>query len=178
MLAKIEVLLLTCNRSIATIIFIAYHHPKQTMSRFILIGPPKIGKSVAANRIADALGCANIKYEWDAVSHLPENTLAITNNPNWDRIPDITLLVVGSSETLHTLVDALERKPVIPEQLKIAKQLEDLAAWLDGNKNFMSAASGLFKETTENIETLHTCAMHIAGNRVAEIYSPEEGAQS
>lgn len=152
------------------------------MSRFLLIGPPKIGKSVAANRIANALGCKSIKYEWHSISQLPDGVLAITNDPeaacNVMHYPDIVTFRVESSQGLQALVEALERKPVTPEQLKIAKQLADIAAWLYGNKNFMSAASGLLKETTEHIETLHNCAMHLAGNRVNEIYSPEKVMQS
>lgn len=149
------------------------------MSRFLLIGPPQIGKSVAANRIADALGCKSIKYEWDEIETLPDGVLAVASYANMhvhSFIPHTTtmaMFVVKSSEGLQALVEAIELKPVTPEQFKIAKQLADIADWIYDHKSYLGSHSQR-QEASDHAGTMHTCAMHIAGNRVAEIYSPED----
>lgn len=150
------------------------------MSRFVLIGPPKIGKSVAANRIANALGCTSIKYEWDGIEALPDSVLAVTTYTNLNpddmeqHLKTMAVFIVDTSEALQALVEALEFKPIHQKQFHAAKKLADIAAWLDGYKNYIPKAQR--QEAIAHIETLHDIAMSTAGYRVAEIYSPEEGA--
>lgn len=160
------------------------------MSRFLLTGPAKIGKSVAANRIANALGCASIKYEWDGIEKLPENVLAVSNssellhllymaasrhfNNTFTPYKSMTMFTVGTSEALQALVEALEYQQVTPKQFHAAQKLSDIAAGLDGHKSFLSHANR--QEASDHIETLHNLAMNTAGYRIAEICGPEEGA--
>lgn len=153
------------------------------MSRFLLIGPPKIGKSVAANRIANALGCAHIKYEWDGIDALPDSVLIVINYGSIKPQPllrckpplwNLVAFTVESSGGLQALVEALEFKQVTPKQFQSAKKLADIAAWLDGYKNYIPQAQR--QEAIAHIETLHDYAMSTAGYRVAEIYSQEERA--
>lgn len=155
-------------------------HTQQTMSRFLLTGPEKIGKSVAANRIANALGCAHIKHEWDGIETLPESVLAVTTYTNLDpddmeqHLKTMAVFIVDTSEALQALVEALEFKPIHSKQFHAAKKLADIAAWLDGHKNYIPTAQR--QEASAHIETLHDYAMNTAGYRIAEIYSPKEGA--
>lgn len=146
------------------------------MSRFLLTGPAKIGKSVAANRIANALGCKNIKYEWDGIEALPDNVLAITNRYSWHGdIPSVIWFIVDSPEALQALVEALEYQQVTAKQFQAAKKLADIAAWIDGHKSYLSPENQ--QEASEHIEALHHFAMNTAGYRIADIYTPDNGAQ-
>lgn len=149
------------------------------MSRFLLTGPAKIGKSGAANRIANALGCATIKYEWDGIEALPESVLAVATN-SFDltyHLTTMSVFIVGTSEGLQALVEALEYQQVTPKQFHTAKKLADIAAWLDGHKDYFGFGD-LRKEASDHIETLHTYATNTAGYRIAEIYSQEETGQA
>jgi hypothetical protein len=153
------------------------------MSRFLLAGPAKIGKSVAANRIANALGCAHIKYEWDGIEALPDSVLAVTTDKNiradkWQQHLEtrerllMTIFIVDTSEALQALVEALEYQQVPHKQFHAAKKLANIAAWLDGHKSYLGSHEQR-QEASDHIETLHTLAMNTAAYRIAEIYSPE-----
>ncbi|WP_239253269.1 RNA helicase domain-containing protein [Candidatus Nitrotoga sp. M5] len=86
------------------------------MKQILLIGPQGIGKSIAANRIAIALGCTSVVHEWDGVKELPCNVLAISNydlfikghgsNPNLN----MPALMVDTPQALQTLTEALEHQ--------------------------------------------------------------------
>ena len=153
------------------------------MSRFLLIGPPQIGKSVAANRIANALGCASIKYEWDGVEKLPDSVLAIATYTNLDpddmeqHLKTMPIFIVNTSEALQALVEALEYQQVTAKQFHAAKKLANIAAWLDGHKSYLGSHAQR-QEASDHIETLHNLAMNTAAYRIAEIYSPEDEAQA
>ena len=153
------------------------------MSRFLLTGPEKIGKSVAANRIANALGCASIKYEWDGVEPLPDSVLAIATYTNLDsadmeqHLKTMPVFIVNTSDALQALVEALEYQQVTPKQFHAAKKLADIAAWLDGHKSYLGSHAKR-QEASDHIDTLHNLAMNTAAYRIAEIYSPEDGAQA
>lgn len=144
------------------------------MSKFLLIGPPKIGKSVAANRIANALGCTSIKYEWDSINELPDNALAVgTLNVDLSRVDTSTVVFLAdSSGALQALVEGLEHRPITPKQFSIAKQLAETASWLDSAKINMPTDWRL--DAAGFVEALHESAEHLSGNRKAEIYSPDD----
>lgn len=145
------------------------------MSKFLLIGPPKIGKSVAANRIARALGYTNIIYEWDGQAELPDHVLAVANcEPNpFSTGKGEVVFMVNSSIDLQTLVEALESRPAASKiEFTIAKQLADIACWLDAAKNTLPQDTHI--EAAEHVAKLHCFAEFLAGDRKAEIYSPED----
>ncbi len=150
------------------------------MSRFLLAGPAKIGKSVAANRIANALGCAGIKYEWDGVEPLPDSVLAIATCTNLNpddmeqHLKTMPIFIVDTSEALQALVEALEYQQVTHNQFRAAQKLADIASWLDGHKGVLGHPQS--QEASDHIDTLHAYAMNTAGYRIAEIYAPEDGA--
>lgn len=175
-------MVLTLLIPIGNLFAIATLHPNK-MSRFLLTGTEKIGKSVAANRIANALGCASIKYEWNGIEALPDSVLAVVAptalNPDdilADNIGSMVLFIVDTSEGLQALVEALEYQQVTPKQFHAAKKLANIAAWLDGHKSYLSHANR--QEASDHIDTLHNLAMNTAAYRIAEIYSPEEEAQT
>lgn len=145
------------------------------MSKFLLVGAPKIGKSVAAPRIANALGCTSIKYEWNGIDELADDSLAVSTMAQVaaeDVDTSIVVLFVDSVEALQTLVKCLEHQPVTPKQLSIAKQLADIACWLDAAKNTLPQDTHI--EAAEHVAKLHCFAEFLAGDRKAEIYSPED----
>lgn len=152
------------------------------MSRFLLTGPAKIGKSVAANRIANALGCDSIKYEWDGIEPLPESVLAVATYTALDpddmeqHLKTMAMFIVDTSEALQALVEALEYRQVTHNQFRAAQKLADIASWLDGHKDCLPHAQR--QEASDHIDTLHNLAMNTAAYRIAEIYSPEDEAQA
>lgn len=151
------------------------------MSSFLLTGPAKIGKSVAANRIANALGCASIKYEWNGIEPLPESVLAVATFTNLDpddmeqHLKTMPAFLVDTSEALQALVEALEYQQVTAKQFNTAQKLADIAAWIDGHKYYLGSCAQR-QEASDHIATLHAYAMNTAGYRIAEIYIPEDGA--
>lgn len=150
------------------------------MSRFLLTGPAKIGKSVAANRIANALGCAHIKYEWNGIDPLPDSVLAIATYTALDpddmeqHLKTMPVFIVDTSEALQALVEALEYQQVTAKQFHAAQKLADIASWLDGHKDCLPHAQR--QEASSHIDTLHNYAMNTAAYRIAEIYVPDDGA--
>lgn len=145
------------------------------MNRFVLIGPPQIGKSVAAHRIARALGYTNIIYEWDGQAELPDHVLAVANcEPNpFSTGKGEVVFMVNSSIDLQTLVEALESRPAASKiEFTIAKQLADIACWLDCAKAHLPADWSA--DAAGFVNSLHDSAEYLARDRQTEIYARDD----
>lgn len=84
--------------------------------QILLSGPQGIGKSAAAEQIADALGLNRIIDNFEYLS-IPDGCLAITNDdpPIEDVSDDVVVIKVASASALNSLVMALESQAQTPD---------------------------------------------------------------
>lgn len=87
--------------------------------RYILCGPPGIGKTRHAETLAELLGCRNIVDDWNGRDDLPAGTLAITHGEFFGLPAGAVAFRVEDADGLDALVRAFRpsapsERPAVP----------------------------------------------------------------